>query len=92
MGRDRSKLSQHVYNITSFNPSAYEFADKVKKYFPHVKIGNSINGKRQGIVDSWHANVDDSAARIDWNWSPNFDLNSAFKDYLIPQITKRYKK
>jgi len=36
--------------------------------------------------------VDDSAARTDWNWSPKFDLNSAFEDYLIPQITQRYEK
>ncbi len=92
MDGDKSQLSQHVYNITSFNPSAGEFADKVKGYFSHAKIGNSINGKRQGIVDSWPANVDDSAARTDWNWSPNFNLNSAFEDYLIPQITKRYEK
>ena len=92
MDRDRSELSQHVYNIQSFNPSAGEFAEKVKGYFPRVNIGNVINHKRQGIVDSWPTNVDDSAARIDWNWSPKFDLNSAFKDYLIPQITKRYEK
>ena len=92
MKGDKSQLSQHVYNIASFNPSAREFADKVKEYFSHAKIGNSINGKRQGIVDSWPANVDDSAARTDWNWSPKFDLNSAFEDYLIPQITKKYEK
>tara|TARA_B110000438_G_scaffold168025_1_gene160681 strand:- start:150 stop:1163 length:1014 start_codon:yes stop_codon:yes gene_type:complete len=92
MNEDKFQLSQHVYNITAFNPSAGEFADKVKGYFSHAKIGNSINGKRQDIIDSWPANVDDSAARTDWNWSPHFDLNSAFKDYLIPQITKRYEK
>jgi nucleoside-diphosphate-sugar epimerase len=92
MDVDKSELSQHIYNIAAFNPSVEEFAEKVKGYFSHAKIGNSINAKRQGIVDSWPANIDDSAARIDWNWAPNFDLNSAFEDYLIPQITKRYEK
>ena len=92
MDVDKSELSQHIYNIAAFNPSVEEFAEKVKGYFSHAKIGNSINVKRQGIVDSWPANVDDSAARSDWNWSPDFDLNSAFEDYLIPQITKRYEK
>jgi threonine 3-dehydrogenase len=92
MDADKSQLSQHVYNISAFNPSAGEFADKVRGYFPHAEISTSINGKRQSIVDSWPAQVDDSAARTDWNWSPKFDLNSAFEDYLIPQITKRYVK
>ena len=92
MDVDKSQLSQHVYNISAFNPSAGEFADKVRGYFPHAEISTSINGKRQSIVDSWPAQVDDSAARTDWNWSPKFDLNSAFEDYLIPQITKRYVK
>jgi len=92
MDADKSQLSQHVYNIVAFNPSAGEFADKVKEYFPHAKIGTSINGKRQGMVDSWPADVDDSAARSHWNWSPEFDLDSAFENYLIPQITQRYEK
>jgi nucleoside-diphosphate-sugar epimerase len=92
MDADKFQLSQHVYNVSSFNPSVGEFADKVRGYFPHAEIGTSINGKRQSIVDSWPAQVDDSAARTDWNWSPKFDLNSAFEDYLIPQITKRYEK
>jgi len=92
MDGDKSELSQHVYNITSFNPSAGEFAEKVNQFFPHTIIRNSINTKRQAIVDSWPANVDDSAACNDWKWSPAFDLNSAFKNYLIPQITKRYEK
>ena len=92
MDADKSQLSQHVYNISSFNPNAGEFADKVKDYFPQAQIGNSINGKRQGIVDSWPAIVDDSAARSDWNWSPAYNLDSAFENYLIPQITQRYEK
>ena len=52
----------------------------------------TINFKRQNMVDSWPADVDDSAARSHWNWSPEFDLDSAFENYLIPQITKRYEK
>jgi len=92
MDADKSQLSQHVYNIVAFNPSAGEFADKVKEYFPHAKIGICINGKRQDMVDSWPADVDDSAARSHWNWSPAFDLDSAFENYLIPKVTQRYEK
>jgi nucleoside-diphosphate-sugar epimerase len=92
MDADKFQLSQHVYNIVAFNPSVGEFVDKVKEYFPYAKIGTSINSKRQNMVDSWPANVDDSAARTDWNWSPQYDFESAFEEYLIPKITKRYEK
>jgi hypothetical protein len=34
--------------------------------------------------------VDDSAARKDWGWSPEYDLDRAFADYLVPAVTERY--
>ena len=46
--------------------------------------------KRQGIVDTWPADVDDGAARRDWGFRPRYDLDHAFQDYLIPTITRLY--
>ena len=48
--------------------------------------------KRQGIVDSWPEDVDDTAARRDWGFAPAYDFTRAFRDYLIPTIGKRYEK
>ena len=42
--------------------------------------------KRQRIVDSWPADVDDTAARRDWGFAPRYDFTRAFDDYLIPTI------
>ena len=47
--------------------------------------------KRQGIVDSWPVDVDDTAARRDWGWKPRFNLVRAYDEYLIPGITRRYR-
>jgi hypothetical protein len=49
-----------------------------------------VDEKRQGIVDSWPADVDDGAARRDWGHAPRYDFASAFGEYLIPTIRKRY--
>jgi hypothetical protein len=49
-----------------------------------------VDVKRQGIVDSWPADVDDGAARRDWGFAPRYGLESAFDDYLIPTIRSRY--
>ena len=56
----------------------------------HAEITWENDVKRQGIVDSWPADVDDSAARRDWGFSPRHDFRSAFHEYLIPEIRRRY--
>ena len=43
-------------------------------------------------VDSWPADVDDSAARHDWGFAPRYDFARAFNDYLLPIIRERYAK
>ena len=58
--------------------------------FPKTEITTQVDQKRQGIVDSWPADVDDSAARADWGHAPTFGFAGAFGEYLIPSIKKRY--
>ncbi len=87
---DREALTQPVYNVTSFNPSADEIRALVVKGFPEAEITFEPDLKRQAIVDTWPADVDDSAARRDWGLAPIFDLERAFSEYLIPDIRQRY--
>ncbi len=85
------KLTRTVYNIGAFAPSAAEVQAIVKKAFPNAEITTKVDAKRQGIIDSWPADVDDSAARRDWGLSPRFDLDRAFQEYLIPNIRRLYQ-
>jgi nucleoside-diphosphate-sugar epimerase len=89
---EQESLTQHVYNLTSFNPSAGEVASLVSEAFPGA--GHNITFQpdhaRQAIVDSWPEDVDDSAARRDWGYSPRHDLDAAFDEYLLPSIRARY--
>lgn len=84
------RLSRAVYNIGAFAPTADEVRRVVQEAFPNAAITTKVDGKRQGIIDSWPGDVDDSAARRDWGHSPRFDFETAFRDYLIPTIRKRY--
>lgn len=86
----REKLTRHVYNVTSFSLSAQEILDLVKRAFPAAEVTFEPDLKRQGIVDSWPADIDDSAARRDWGWAPSYDQARAFEEYLIPTILERY--
>ncbi len=86
------KLKRRVYNVTSFSLTAGGIRDIVLKAFPTAQILFRPDEKRQGIIDTWPAELNDMAARQDWDWSPDYDLYQAFNEYLIPNITQRYKK
>jgi nucleoside-diphosphate-sugar epimerase len=88
----KTALTQTAYNVAAFNPSAEEVRDVVLKAFPTATITWHVDQKRQGIVDSWPADVDDSAARRDFGFAPRFDFGRAFHDYLIPTIRERYQR
>jgi nucleoside-diphosphate-sugar epimerase len=87
----RERLTRTTYNVSAFNPSADEIRAVVLEAFPAAQIGYKIDAKRQQIVDSWPADVDDSAARRDWGFAPTYDFARAFQEYLIPTIRERYK-
>jgi nucleoside-diphosphate-sugar epimerase len=86
----RERLQRTAYNVGAFNPSAGEVRDLVLAAFPGAQIDWATDRKRQGIVDSWPADVDDTAARRDWGFAPRYDVSRAFTDYLIPTIRRRY--
>ncbi len=83
-------IRQRVYNVTGFSPSAEELQRIVLEFFPGAEIRYEPDARRQAIVDSWPAEVDDRAAREDWGWAPEHGLRAAFDDYLIPAVSKRY--
>lgn len=88
----RAKLSHTVYNVAAFALTAGEFRDRALKAFPNAKIAFEPNPRRQGIVDSWPEDVDDSLARAEWGWKPDYDADAFFNDYFLPEIRKRYGK
>ncbi len=86
----KGALTRTAYNVQAFSPSADEVRAIVLQAFPGAQITYDVDRKRQGIIDSWPAEVDDGAARRDWGFAPRYDLRRAFEDYLIPTIRRRY--
>jgi threonine 3-dehydrogenase len=89
---EKEKLTQYVYNVTSFSPTAAEIFEMVKTAFPDARVTFKPDLRRQAIVDSWPADIDDSAARRDWGWQPDYDQQKAFENYLIPAVQLRYTR
>jgi nucleoside-diphosphate-sugar epimerase len=84
-------LTRQVYNVTSFSLTAQQFLGEVLVAFPDAQVTFESDRKREAIVDSWPADLNDDAACEDWGWKPDYDVERAFQEYLIPTIRERYQ-
>jgi nucleoside-diphosphate-sugar epimerase len=87
----KETLTRTAYNVGSFSPTAEQIRTIVLQAFPAANITWLEDTKRQGIIDSWPGDVDDTAARRDWGFAPEYDLERAFTEYLIPTIRRHYQ-
>jgi len=69
------------YNISAMSFSPEEIATEIKKYLPEFEISYEPD-YRQKIADSWPRSIDDSKARSDWGWKPEYDLPKMTRDML----------
>lgn len=88
----RDRLTRTAYNAGGFSVTAEAIRRVAVEAFPGAEIVFAVDEKRQRIVDSWPAEVDDTAARADWGFAPRYDFEHAFSEYLIPTIRRRYAR
>ena len=82
MNSDPKNLSvRSSYNLSAMSFSPGEIAQKIQHYLPHFKI-SYVPDFRQAIADSWPKSIDDSRAREDWGWQPEFDLENTTQEML----------
>ena len=60
---------------------AGDIAESIRKHIPDFKVEYEPD-HRQAIADTWPMGVDDSAAREEWGWEPEWDLDSMTADML----------
>jgi len=92
MEADPAKLKhRNAFNVTamSFDPAG--IADEIKKIIPNFTIDYKVDPTRQAIAESWPNNIDDSAARKEWGWKPEYNLESMTKD-MIEKLTIKLKQ
>ena len=78
------KADIHVrygYNLAAMSFSPAEIAQEIKKHIPNFEITYKPDF-RQDIAASWTESIDDSKARTDWKWKPDFDLEKMTIDML----------
>ncbi|NLE76882.1 MAG: NAD-dependent epimerase/dehydratase family protein [Chloroflexi bacterium] len=83
------KLNYHAdYNLAALSFSAEELAAEVAKHVPGF-VCDYQPDFRQAIADSWPCTIDDSAAREDWGWRPQYGLAEMTKD-MLEQLGRRH--
>lgn len=69
------------YNVASMSFSPQQLADEIIKHIPDFKITYKPD-VRQQYADSWPKSIDDSFARKDWGWKPEFNITTMTEDML----------
>lgn len=82
MKTDNSRLRYRFYNVQGMSFTAEELAQVIKKHIPDFTYDFNPDPLRQRIADSWPKSLDDTNARIDWGWKPDWDLEKMALDML----------
>lgn len=90
MEADFDKLKHHTdFNLAAFSFSPAELAQVIMKFIPEFTITYEPD-YRQAIAESWPQTIDDSAARKEWNWTPDYDLEKMAAD-MVEKLSERLK-
>ncbi len=82
MEADYDRLIHHGdFNVGSMSFSAGELTASIREHIPDFRTTYNPD-YRQAIADSWPSSVDDTAAREEWDWRPEYDLRAMTEDML----------
>jgi len=78
---------RNAFNVTGMSVDPEKIAASIRQHIPDFVIDYDIDPVRQGIADSWPNSLDDSVAREEWNWEPEYNL-----DRMTEEMLKRLKE
>ncbi|MFC2514729.1 MAG: NAD-dependent epimerase/dehydratase family protein [Prevotella melaninogenica] len=83
MEADPTRLAhRNGFNIASMSFDPEEIFNAIKRYKPDFEMEYDVDPLKQGIADSWPDSLDDSCARAEWDWNPQYDLDAMTIDML----------
>ena len=84
MNAPADKLSiRSSYNLAGISFTPGQLASEIKNHIAALEISYTEYDPRQAIADSWPRSIDDSYARKDWGWQPEYELPQMVNDMLL---------
>jgi nucleoside-diphosphate-sugar epimerase len=74
---------RNAFNVGAMQLTPASLAEAIRAHVPGFRIDYDVDPVRQRIADSWPRRVDDSAARREWGWSPEYDTGAMVRDMLL---------
>ena len=92
MEADLSRLKhRNAFNVTAMSFSPEEIYSEIKRLIPEFTMTYRVDPVRQAIADSWPRHMDDSAARREWGWKPEYDLTAMTRE-MIERLSEKIAK
>ena len=83
MEADPAKLRhRNAFNVSAMSFSPEDLAAYIRKYIPEFEISYNIDPVRQALANSWPNMLEDYAARVEWGWDPEYDIDAMTSDML----------
>ena len=93
MEADPTRLVHHNgFNITAMSFAPETIYAEIKKLKPDFEMVYDVDPLKQSIAESWPDKMDDTCARREWGWAPNYDLRRMTIDMLENLEKKLGKK
>ena len=83
MEADPTKLvHRNAFNLASMSFAPETIYAAIKRHVPEFEMEYKVDPLKQHIADSWPDCMDDSCARSEWGWQPQYDLEAMTVDML----------
>jgi nucleoside-diphosphate-sugar epimerase len=83
MEADPAKLiHRNSFNVTAMSFDPEIIAKEIRKHIPEFTMDYQVDPMKQCIANSWPNSMDDSCARKEWGWSPQWNLEKMTTDML----------
>jgi len=87
---DPEKLSSRIYNVNAMRLTPQDIINSIRSQVPDFACTFKPD-YRQKIAESWPHSIDDSQAKVDWGWKPEFDLDTMTEDMIKKLRDKQTK-
>lgn len=82
-------IHRNSFNIASMSFDPEIICNKIKEHIPGFKMSYELDPLRQKIADSWPNSLDDSCARAEWDWHPEYGLEEMTRD-MISHLRQKF--